>query len=342
MIDSITVLRSPAWEIHPVLSQNVTISNITINSYGPNNDGCDPECCTDVLIKNCYFNTGDDCIAIKSGKNDDGRRVNVPCQNIIIKGCHMIDGHGGVTLGSEMTGGIRNVYADSCSMTGSNLNMMLRFKTNTARGGVIENIYARNINELMDTQGSIYIDMFYGGETGNYNPTIRNIFVQNVISSQSKYAIYISDDKNFPLTNLQLTDCTFNNSASGYVLGNSKQVVFKNVKINGITYTAVKNEETLNTKFQLYQNYPNPFNPETNIKYEIKTPGYVTLKVYDLLGREVSTLVNEFKPAGLYNTPFSILPTGRQVLNSKICSGLYFYKLTSGEFTAIHKMIILK
>ena len=140
LIDGIIIINSPMWEVQPVLSKNVTISNITVSSYGPNNDGCNPESCTDVLIKNCYFNTGDDCIAIKSGRNADGRRVNVPSQNIVIQDCHMVDGHGGITMGSEMSGGIRNVYAENCEMTGTNLNNVIRFKTNSLRGGFIENV----------------------------------------------------------------------------------------------------------------------------------------------------------------------------------------------------------
>ena len=96
LIEGVTIVNSPMWEIHPVLSTNVTVRGVTIVSHGPNNDGCDPESCRDVLIEGCTFDTGDDCIAIKSGRNADGRRVNVPVENVIIRDCVMKDGHGGV------------------------------------------------------------------------------------------------------------------------------------------------------------------------------------------------------------------------------------------------------
>src|ERR1043165_685779 len=108
LIEDVSIVRSPMWEIHPALSSNVTVRGVNVSSHGPNNDGCDPESSRDVLIENCVFDTGDDCIAIKSGRNNDGRRVNVPSENLIIRNCVMKDGHGGVTIGSEAPGGVRN------------------------------------------------------------------------------------------------------------------------------------------------------------------------------------------------------------------------------------------
>ncbi len=336
LIDSITVNRSPMWELHPVLSQNITISNVHIDTHGTNNDGCDPECCSDVLITNCLFNTGDDCIAIKSGRNDDGRRVNVPSENIVIKNCKMQDGHGGITLGSEMSGSIRNVYADSCTMSSSVLYSMLRMKTNSVRGGTLENIFVRNIIETSDTKGCIHIDMTYDeGDVGNFTPVIRNIFVQNVTSSKSPYAIYIADYKRSPVTNLQLTDCTFTNIGTDYNLGYAQNVIFKNVKINGKTYvTLVREKETvLDHGFRLEENYPNPFNPATVIRYRTGAPGLVTLTVYDILGNKVATLVNEEKPAGHYEVMFA---------NPAIPSGTYFYRLEAGNFSETKKLLLIK
>lgn len=121
LIEGVTIIRSPMWEIHPVLCENVTVRKITVISHGPNNDGCDPESCRNVLIKECFFDTGDDCIAIKSGRNGDGRRINIPSENIIIQDCRMKDGHGGVVIGSEMSGNCRNVFAENCVMDSPNL-----------------------------------------------------------------------------------------------------------------------------------------------------------------------------------------------------------------------------
>ncbi|CAG9000503.1 MAG: hypothetical protein CENE_02498 [Candidatus Celerinatantimonas neptuna] len=143
LVEGITIKNSPMWEVHPTLCKNVTVRNVTIQSHGPNNDGCNPECCTDVLIEDCKFNTGDDCIAIKSGKNKDSRRVHIPSQNIIIRKCHILDGHGGVVMGSECSGHIYNVFVKNCEMSSPKLQRALHFKDNAVRGGHIENVYMR-------------------------------------------------------------------------------------------------------------------------------------------------------------------------------------------------------
>src|SRR6185437_10364812 len=145
LIEGVHLVNSPMWQVTPCLCTNVTVRDLNFDASGPNTDGCDPESCSDVLIENCFFNTGDDCIAIKSGRNDDGRRVNVPAENIVIRGCHMKNGHGGVTVGSEISGGVRNVFAQDCEMNSPTLNIALRIKNNAARGGLIEGIHARNI-----------------------------------------------------------------------------------------------------------------------------------------------------------------------------------------------------
>ena len=102
LIEDVHIINSPMWEIHPVLCTNVTVRRVKIRSHGPNNDGCDPESCRDVLIEGCEFDTGDDCIAIKSGRNADGRRLRAPTENVIVRNCNMKDGHGGVTIGSDL------------------------------------------------------------------------------------------------------------------------------------------------------------------------------------------------------------------------------------------------
>src|SRR5947209_4417758 len=135
LIEGVRIVNSPMWEIHPVLSSNVTVRGVQISSHGPNNDGCDPESSRDVLIADCIFDTGDDCIAIKSGRDNDGRRVGVASENIVIRGCTMKDGHGGVVVGSEISGGCRNVFVEDCRMDSPNLDRALRFKSNARRGG---------------------------------------------------------------------------------------------------------------------------------------------------------------------------------------------------------------
>jgi len=234
LIEGVTIKNSPMWEIHPVLSSNVMISEVKISSHGPNNDGCDPESCADVLIRNCTFDTGDDCIAIKSGRNADGRRLNVPSQNIIVQGCIMKDGHGGVTIGSEISGGVRNVFAENCHMDSPNLDRALRIKNNAMRGGLIENIFMRNVDVGQVADSVITIDFYYEeGEAGSFIPVVRNVEVSNVKSSKSKYALYLRGFKNAPITGLRVTDCTFDNVSQPNVLENVREVTLRKVRING-------------------------------------------------------------------------------------------------------------
>ncbi|MBN2424952.1 MAG: glycoside hydrolase family 28 protein [Calditrichaceae bacterium] len=234
LIDSVTIKRSPMWVVHPVLSENVTIQNIRVISHGPNNDGCNPESSRNVLIKNCYFDTGDDCIAIKSGRNADGRRINVPSENIVVQNCTMKDGHGGVVIGSEVSGNIRNIYIEDCLMDSPNLDRALRIKTNSMRGGIVENIYMRNciIGEVSDAV--IKVNFLYGeGDAGSFTPVVRNIFVTNIRSKKSKYAIHLQGYERSPIENLIITDSVFEDALEGSVLNHYNNLKMKNVIING-------------------------------------------------------------------------------------------------------------
>ena len=181
LIEGVRIRRSPMWEITPCLCTNVIVRGVNIVSHGPNNDGCDPESCRDVLIEDCLFDTGDDCIAIKSGRNNDGRRVNVPSENIIIRNCTMADGHGGVTIGSEISGGCRNVFVEDCVMDSPELDRVFRFKSNAVRGGVVENILMRNVTVGQVSDAALQIDFVYEeGAKGAFPPTVRNVVMENV------------------------------------------------------------------------------------------------------------------------------------------------------------------
>jgi polygalacturonase len=221
------------WFLNPVLCHNVSIIGVTVEGLGPNNDGCDPESCSDVLIKNCFFNNGDDCIAIKSGRNTDGRRVNVPCENIVIQGCTMKEGHGGVVIGSEMSGGVRNVYAENDTMDSPNLDRVLRMKTNSVRGGFIENVFMRNIKVGQVAEAIVKIDFYYEeGDRGSFTPLIRNIEVDNVTCEKSTFAVWIRAYDRSPAENIRIGNCTFNNVAERNVIENVKNFNIINVKIN--------------------------------------------------------------------------------------------------------------
>jgi polygalacturonase len=234
LIDGVTILNSPMWEIHPVLCRNVIVQNVRINSHGPNNDGCDPESCSDVLIKGCTFDTGDDCIAIKSGRNADGRRLNAPTENIIVQDCVMKDGHGGITVGSEISGGVRNLYAENCRLDSPNLDHALRVKNNAMRGGLLEDLHFRNLEVGQVAHAVITIDFNYEeGAKGSFTPVVRNYTVDNLRSSKSKYALDVQGFPSAPIMNLRLRKCTFDNVADGNIVKNVKDATLDNVKING-------------------------------------------------------------------------------------------------------------
>jgi len=234
LIDGITVVNSPMWEINPVLCRNVTVRNVTIRSHGPNNDGCDPESCSDVLIEGCTFDTGDDCIALKSGRNADGRRLHAPIENVVIRDCQMRDGHGGVVIGSEISGGARNIFAEHCRMDSPRLDRVLRFKTNATRGGVIEHVAMRNITVGEVAEAIVAADFFYEeGDAGAFTPVLRDIDVRDVTSRRSQYAFLLRGYERSPITDIRITDCTFDGVQKPDVLEAVRGLSLTNVRVNG-------------------------------------------------------------------------------------------------------------
>ena len=236
LIEGITLINSPAWILHPVLCNNVIIRDVSVNSTGPNNDGLDPESCKDVLIKNCSFKTGDDCIAIKSGKDHDGRRLNIPCENIVIQDCTFSDGHGGVVIGSEISGGVRNVFAENNTMDSPHLDRAIRIKSNSYRGGFIENVYVRNTKVGKVKDAVIRIDMFYYDEEqkGKYPTAIRNINIENISSQKSNYGLRITGGENFPVENVRIENAEFKDVKSKEIIKGVKNLSLVNVRSNGI------------------------------------------------------------------------------------------------------------
>lgn len=238
LIEGVTLLDSPFWVIHPLLSKNLTVRGVHINNDGPNGDGCDPESCDGVLIENCFFNTGDDCIAIKSGRNNDGRVWDKPSENIIIRNCEMQNGHGGVVIGSEITGGCRNVFAENNVMDSPNLDRVIRIKTNTCRGGVIENIYARNIKVGQCGESVLKINLDYEPNEiccRGYKPIVRNVNLENVTCEKSRYGVQIIGlDDAANVYNINVKDCKFNGVAEGNsIKGKTNNINFDKLYING-------------------------------------------------------------------------------------------------------------
>ena len=237
LIEGLTLKNSPMWVTNPVLCSNVTVRGIHVVSHGPNSDGCDPDSSRDVLIEGCTFDTGDDCIAIKSGRNRDGRRVGVPSENIVIRNCRMKDGHGGVTIGSEMSGGVRRVFAEDCRMDSPNLDQALRFKTNAMRGGTIEDIFFRGITVGQVSNAVLQVDCQYEeGANGPERPVVRNIRLAKVTCRKSRYALQLRGLAASPIQDIHMEDCSFDGVERPNVIENVERIEARNIRINGKSF----------------------------------------------------------------------------------------------------------
>lgn len=233
LIEDITVINAPFWLLHPVLSENVTVRGVHLESLGPNSDGCDPESCKNVVIEGCFFNTGDDCIAIKSGRNNDGRRLNTPTENVVIRDCKMEAGHGGVVIGSEISGGVRNVFAENNIMSSPDLERGIRIKTNSVRGGLLENIYVRNCT-IGEVQEAIVINFQYEeGDAGQFDPTVRNVEIRNLICQNALKVFNIRGFARAPIQNFSIIDSTFVHADEPGVIEHVEGLTVNNVTVNG-------------------------------------------------------------------------------------------------------------
>jgi len=245
LIRDLTILDSPSWTIHPVYCENVTVENITIiQPYeSPNTDGINPESCKNVRIFNCFVDCGDDCITIKSGYNEDGRRVNRPCENIVISNCTFAHGRSAIGIGSETSGGVWNVAISNCVF--KNTYRGLRIKSKRGRGNVVKNIRATNI--VMENVGTgISLDMFYGrndDETpqpvDETTPFFKNIRYSHITGTSIKKAGEILGLPEAPMEGVTLED-VYLQAETGIEVKFTKDVVFRNVEINAEKGSALK------------------------------------------------------------------------------------------------------
>ena len=253
LIKDVKMINSPFWVIHPLLSKNITVDGVYVWNEGPNGDGCDPEACENVLIQNCVFHTGDDCIAIKSGRNNDGRLWNQPSKNIIIRNCKMEDGHGGVVIGSEISGGCENVYAENCVMDSPHLERILRIKTNNCRGGQVQNINMRNVVVGLCKEAVVKINLDYERKEicyRGFEPIVNNVNVENVTCQKSDYGVLIiGRDSLENVHDINIKNCKFDGVVKEPVkiTGKTRNVKFDNLVINGSL--------VLNKEDQPYKNY---------------------------------------------------------------------------------------
>lgn len=257
LIEGVTLLNSPFWVLHPLLTEDLIVRGVTVINDGPNGDGCDPECCNRVLIENCVFHTGDDCIAIKSGRNQDGRNLGKPSENMIVRNCKMEDGHGGVVIGSEIAGGYRNLWVENCEMDSPNLDRVIRIKTSSARGGIIENVYVRNVTVGRCREAVLRINLNYDpkeiAERG-HNPIVRNVNLQNVTCQESQYAIVLNGlDDECLIYDVNIKDCDWTGVKGGkranlcdslvWTEGRYRDIHIENVNVNGNPLAAIENQE---------------------------------------------------------------------------------------------------
>jgi polygalacturonase len=234
LIEGVKLRRSPFWNVHPVLCRNVIIRGIDIAGHGPNNDGIDPESVDHVLIEDCRFDTGDDCIAVNSGRNADGRRLATPSQNILIRRCTMREGHGGLVVGSQISGGARWIFAEQCEMDSPDLWYAIRFKNNALRGGLLENFYFRDINIGQVGRAAITCDFNYEeGAKGAFTPRLNNVVIERM---RAERALRVLDSQGLPgapVRGITLRDCDFRGVTEPSIVKHTERLMLENVRVNG-------------------------------------------------------------------------------------------------------------
>jgi len=234
LIEDIRVRNSPFWNIHPVLCRNVIMRGVDVFGHGPNNDGLDPESVDHMLIENCSFDTGDDCIAVNSGRNADGRRLNVPSQNILIRNCRMKEGHGGVVVGSQISGGARWVFAEQCQMDSPDLWYAIRFKNNALRGGLLENFYYRDLDVGQVGRAAITCDFNYEeGPNGTFTPQLRNVVVERMRVAKAVRVLDSQGLPKAPVNDITIRNCEFNQVTMPSIVKHTRSVQLENVRVNG-------------------------------------------------------------------------------------------------------------
>ena len=233
LLEDFTIGGGPNWTIHPVYCQNLTIRRVNVDTDGPNNDGIDPDSCRDLLIEDCTFSTGDDCVVLKSGYNEDGWRVGRPTENVIMRHCSSKRGHGGLVIGSEMSGDVRNVFMHDCDFEGT--DRAIRIKSKRGRGGVVENIFARDVKARNMQREVVILNMDYTSDknkaANEKPPVFRNMCFQNINCDGAPTAILITGLEDAPIQDIRFEDMTVT-STRGVVCSDVKNLVFKNVSVS--------------------------------------------------------------------------------------------------------------
>ena len=240
LIEGVTLRDAPCWTLHPVLCRDVIVRDDRVFGHGPNTDGCDPESVESMLIERCVFDCGDDCIAIKSGRNADGRRLARPTRDILIQDCVMKDGHGGVVIGSEVSGGVDNVFVRRCTMDSDQLWYAIRFKNNAMRGGRVENIYVRDVSVGRVSRAAITCDFNYEeGAKGGFTPTLRKVRIERMRVRAGAQAVDLQGLPLAPIEDFQIKDCQFEGVTRPSVVSHVTGLTLDRVEVNGRAVAAL-------------------------------------------------------------------------------------------------------
>lgn len=274
-LNGVVFQNSPAWNLHPLMCENVLVEDVLVRNpaYAQNGDGIDLESCKNSLIVNSTFDVGDDGICIKSGKDADGRKRGIPCENVIVDGCTVFKGHGGFVVGSEMSGGVKNVVVRDCQFLGTDVG--LRFKSARGRGGVVENIYIQDMS-MFDIQTDVVtFDLYYGGKSAvevlndgdqkkqqqvdmkkvdETTPAFRNIDIRHVICRGARRAAYFNGLPEMPVQNINISDMEVNNAQQGIVINRTDGVKLDNIKVSAKTHTFdAKNSKNVTVNGKTYK-----------------------------------------------------------------------------------------
>ncbi len=234
LIQGVRLRGAPFWQIHPVLCRDIVVEDVDVLGHGPNNDGCDPESCERMLIQRCRFDTGDDCIAVASGRNADGRRIGRPAQDIVIRDCRMVQGHGGIAIGSQISGGARRIFAERCTLDSPDLWYALRFKNNALRGGVLEDFHYRDIRVGEVGRAAIACDFNYEeGANGPYLPILRHIRIERLVATRATRVLDSQGLPNAAVRDLLLRDCRFDGVTQPSIIRYTEGVRLERVRVNG-------------------------------------------------------------------------------------------------------------
>jgi polygalacturonase len=356
IVKDITLTNSPKFHLPMSACYDVDISNITITATypSPNTDGIDIGECHHVRVTGCYIDNGDDDITTNGSGSASGWSASA--SDIIIKHCTFMHGHG-CSIGSYTQGGVDSILVDSCSFNGTDFGM--RLKTDRTRGGEVHNVTYSNCTITNIVKYPIYLTHYYSNGTTppsqtdpaqpitSTTPNYHDIYLKNVTVTNCAYAGLIVGVPEQPMKNiifqnvnisakkgLELRNATLYADTTLITVTTKPRIIYE---VNGFVLNSPtrvdNNEKLIFENFRLAQNYPNPFNPSTLITYQLQSDSKVTLKVYNTLGKEVATIVDERQMAGQHNVNFNA---------SEMPSGVYYYKLQAGSFSETKKMLLLK